>query len=148
MQMLTIICINIDLTYRNYAHTAETKTKQTIEHFIANCPKWAFLRLQYLDCCHGNINTISDNTLSEIILYIKKLNDFPFRNRVARKIWVVTIIRCGVEGRHAIAPVRAVLYCTHVQDRNTRKEDRWLEFCGGGRGGIPPFPIKRSPAHR
>ena len=34
---------------------------ETIEHFIANCPKWAFLRLQYLDCCHGNINTMSDN---------------------------------------------------------------------------------------
>ena len=79
---------------------------------------------------------------------MKKLNDFPFRNRVARKIRVVTIIRCGVEGRHVIAPVRVVLYCTHVQDRNTRKEDRWLEFCGGGRGGIPPFPLKRSPAHR
>ena len=45
-------------------------------------------------------------------------------------------------------PVRAVLYCTHVQDRNTRKEDRWLKYCGGGRGGNPPFPLKRSPAHR
>ena len=51
---------------------------ETIEHFIAKCPKWAFLRLQYLDCCHGNINTISDNnTLSEIILYIEKKTIFP-----------------------------------------------------------------------
>ena len=57
-------------------------------------------------------------------------------------------VHCGVESRHAIGPVRVVLYCTHVQDRITRMEDRWLEYCGGGRGGIPPFPVKRSPAHR
>ena len=79
---------------------------------------------------------------------MKKLNDFPFRNSVARKIRVVTTIQCGVEVRHVIAPVRTVLYFPHDQDRNKRKEDRWLEYRGGGRGGIPPLPLKRSPAHR
>ena len=55
---------------------------ETIEHFIAMCPKWAFLRLQYLDCCHGNINTISDNNpLSEIILYIEKTKRFSLQSR-------------------------------------------------------------------
>ena len=55
---------------------------ETIEHFIAKCPKWALLRLQYLDCCHGNINTISDNnTLSEIILYIEKTKRFSLQEQ-------------------------------------------------------------------
>ena len=55
---------------------------ETIEHFIGKCPKWAFLRLQYLDCCHGNINTISDNsTLSEIILYIEKTKRSSLQER-------------------------------------------------------------------
>ena len=55
---------------------------ETVEHFIAKCPKWAFLRLQYLDCCHGNINTISDNnTLSEIILYIEKTKRFSLQEQ-------------------------------------------------------------------
>ena len=55
---------------------------ETIEHFIAKCPKWAFLRLQYLNCCHGNINTISDNnTLSEIILFIKKTKRFSLQEQ-------------------------------------------------------------------
>ena len=55
---------------------------ETIEHFIAKCPKWAFLRLQYLHCCHGNISTISDNnTLSEIILYIEETKRFSLQEQ-------------------------------------------------------------------